>query len=45
MSDNSRATEDHLQSLFPGGRMTKNALPSDVNFVVCEDTVPIYLKL
>lgn len=36
MSDISDATEDQLQSFFPGGRMTKNALPSDVNFVICE---------
>ncbi|MDA0656423.1 MAG: aspartate aminotransferase family protein [Proteobacteria bacterium] len=30
------ATEESLHEVFPGGRMTKNALPEEVNFVICE---------
>ncbi|MBO42794.1 MAG: aspartate aminotransferase family protein [Rhodospirillaceae bacterium] len=29
-------TEQKLQKVFPGGRMTKNALAEDVNFIICE---------
>lgn len=36
MPELSLETEDILETLFPGGRMTKNALPPDINFVICE---------
>ena len=29
-------TEQKLQKVFPGGRMTKNALAEDINFIICE---------
>ncbi|HAT35476.1 MAG TPA: aspartate aminotransferase family protein, partial [Rhodospirillaceae bacterium] len=36
MSAEISETEQQLQETFPGGRMTKNALPADINFIICE---------